>query len=53
MRRTIAALLAGEALLLTGLWFAWWPLAAVVAGVQLVALALLVDHPEDKAGGVS
>lgn len=44
MLRTIAALLVGEALLLTGLWFAWWPSAPLAAGAQLVAWALLSEH---------
>lgn len=46
MLRTLAALVAGEALLLAGLWLAWPPLAPVVAGVQLVAVALLHEQPE-------
>lgn len=40
MRRTIAALLFGECLLLAGLFMAWIPLALIVAGGQLVALVL-------------
>lgn len=46
MLRTVAALLLGEAVLLTGLWFAWWPLALITAGLQIVGAALLRDHPE-------
>lgn len=48
MLRTIAALLTGEALLLAGLWFAWWPLAPLAAGTQLVAWALLTDHEPSR-----
>lgn len=43
MRRALAALLTGEALLLAGLWFAWWPLAPITAGLQLVALGLTFE----------
>lgn len=48
----IATLTLGEVALLTGLWFAWWPLALIVTGVQLVALGLLSEH-DIKAGGGS
>jgi hypothetical protein len=53
MRATIAALVAGEASLLAGLWFAWWPLALIAGGSQLVAAALFIEHPDPKAGGES
>jgi hypothetical protein len=49
VRRTIAALLAGEALLLAGFWLAWHPLALVVAGAQVVAAALLRQAPPRSA----
>ncbi len=40
MLRAVCALLAGEALILFGLWVAWPPLAYIAAGAQLMALAL-------------
>lgn len=40
MRRVVLALLLGEALLLTGLWLAWVPLALIAAGAQLVGVVL-------------
>lgn len=43
MRLALAALLTGEALLLTGLWFVWWPLALIAAGGQLVAFGLTFE----------
>lgn len=48
MRRTIVALLLGEAILLTGLALAWLPLALVVAGGQLTAVALLAEDRKAK-----
>lgn len=36
----VAAVLVGEALALTGIAFAYWPAALVVAGVQFVAFGL-------------
>lgn len=47
MRRYAAALLLGEALLLLGLYGAWWPLAPIAAGVQIVA-AVLLSEPKTK-----
>lgn len=44
----VLALLAGEALLLGGLWFAFWPLALIVAGAQVVAVSL-VREPKRAA----
>ncbi len=40
----VLAVLAGEALLIGGLALAWLPLALIVAGIQLVALGLVVDR---------
>lgn len=44
MRSAVAAVTAGEVLILSGV--AWWsvPAAMVLAGVQLVALGALHDH---------
>lgn len=41
----VAALVTGEALISVGLWMAWPPLAPIVLGVQVVALALLRETP--------
>lgn len=40
----VAALIVGTILLLTGLALAWPPLALIVAGLELVAWALLSDR---------
>lgn len=46
MIRSVLLLAAGEAFLLAGLAAIFWPAALVVAGVQLVALALVHDDAE-------
>lgn len=47
----LLALLLGEALLIGGLAAAWWPLAAIVAGAQIITAVLLSEHePKPKRG---
>lgn len=41
----VLALLAGEALLLGGLWWALPPLALIAAGLQVVAASLIHEKP--------
>lgn len=53
MLRFVAALLFGEALLLTGVVFTpvlGWPIACIVAGLQVVPVALLSEHQKPKRG---
>ena len=51
MLRFLAALLLGEALLLTGVTFsAGWPVACIVAGLQIVPVVLLSEHEKPKRG---
>lgn len=45
---TVLALILGEAVLLAGLYFAWWPLALIVAGFQLTAWALWSERPDKR-----
>lgn len=42
---SVLALILGEAVLLTGLYFAWWPLALIAAGFQLTMWALWSERP--------
>lgn len=48
MRAMIATALLGEGLLLSGLYFISWPVALVVAGVQVVCIAAFVDFGDDQ-----
>ena len=48
MRRLLLALALGEALLLTGLYFAWWPLSLIAAGGQVIAAALIAEVGGDE-----
>lgn len=53
MLRFVAALLLGEALLLTGIAFTpalGWPVACIVAGLQVVPAALLSEYEKPKRG---
>lgn len=46
--RALAAFLLGEALLLTGLYFVYWPAALVAAGVQMVVGSLRAEIGEKR-----
>lgn len=51
MLRALLLLLAGEGLLLYGLWLAWAPLAFVAAGTQLAVGAWLYDDGKPAKTG--
>lgn len=52
MLRFLAALLLGEALLLSGVAVQFgWPLACIAAGIQVVPIALFSEYEKPKRGG--
>lgn len=51
MLRFVAALLIGEALLLGGITVeVGWPIAAIVAGLQIIPIVLFSEHEKPNRG---